>query len=128
MSVFEQLHTAATRVLPRAYAPYSHHPVAVAAMDDQGAVHTGVNIENASYGLTQCAEVAMISAWRMSAGATLTHLVCLNGHGDYITPCGRCRQVLFEHAPGDLVIAIPDGSITLTQLLPHAFGPDNLQD
>lgn len=128
MSVFEQLHTAATRMLPRAYAPYSNHPVAAAAVDDAGAIHTGVNIENASYGLTQCAEVAMISAWRMAAGATLTHLVCINGDGEYITPCGRCRQVLFEHAPADLAIAIPGSSITLTQLLPHAFGPDNLQD
>ena len=128
MSVFEQLYTAATRVLPRAYAPYSDHPVAVAALDDAGAIHTGVNIENASYGLTQCAEVAMISAWRMAGGATLTHLVCINAEGDYITPCGRCRQILHEHAPAELTIAIPDGSITLTELLPHAFGPDNLQD
>ena len=128
MSVFEQLHTAATGVLPRAYAPYSKYPVAVAALDDRGAIHTGVNIENASYGLTQCAEVAMIAAWRMAGGTTLTHLVCINADGDYITPCGRCRQVLLEHAPGKLALAMPDGSITLTELLPHAFGPDNLQD
>ena len=128
MSVVEQLHAAATGVLSRAYAPYSNYPVAVAALDAQGTVHTGVNIENASYGLTQCAEVAMIAAWRMAAGAPLTHLVCINADGEYITPCGRCRQVLVEHAPGALVIALDGGSTTLAELLPYAFGPDNLQD
>ncbi|GAA4108262.1 cytidine deaminase [Enteractinococcus coprophilus] len=128
MSVVEQLHAAATGVLSRAYAPYSNYPVAVAALDAQGTVHTGVNIENASYGLTQCAEVAMIAAWRMAAGAPLTHLVCINADGEHITPCGRCRQVLVEHATGALVIALDGGSTTLAELLPHAFGPDNLQD
>ncbi len=128
MQEYEQLHAAATEVLPRAYAPYSNYPVAVAALDERGAVHTGVNIENASYGLTQCAEVAMISAWRLTTDARLTHLVCINADGDYITPCGRCRQVLFEHAPAELAIATATGSVTLTELLPHAFGPNNLQD
>ncbi|HEY4535151.1 MAG TPA: cytidine deaminase [Enteractinococcus sp.] len=128
MSVFQRLHHAATQVLPRAYAPYSKYPVAAAGLDTQGIVHTGVNIENASYGLTQCAELSLIAAWRMAAGAPLTHLVCLNAQGDYITPCGRCRQVLFEHAPAELTIATITGSITLNDLLPHAFGPHNLQD
>lgn len=123
-----RLHDTAVRVLPRAYAPYSQHPVAAAALDTAGVIHTGVNIENASYGVTQCAEGSLLGAWRLAAGAQLTHLVCINSIGQYITPCGRCRQMLSEHAPGGLSIATETGPVTLTQLLPHAFGPHNLQD
>ena len=128
MQPHAQLHAAALNVLPRAYAPYSNHPVAAAALDANGTVHTGVNIENASYGLTQCAEGSMLAAWRLAAGESLTHLVCLNKAGDYITPCGRCRQMLYEHAPATLSIATATGPTTLGQLLPQAFGPHNLQD
>lgn len=128
MAVHDQLHAAASRVLSRAYAPYSNHPVAAAALDAAGTVHVGVNIENASFGLTQCAEGSLIGAWRLAAGEPLTHLVCLNEAGDYITPCGRCRQVLYEHTPPTLSIATATGPMTLAQLLPAAFGPQNLQD
>jgi cytidine deaminase len=128
MSSFEQLHTAASDILSRAYAPYSNHPVAAAAVDTAGTIHTGINIENASFGLTQCAEGSMIAAWRLAAGEPLTHLVCLNQGGDYITPCGRCRQVLYEHAAPTLSIATANGPVTLAELLPVAFGPHNLQD
>ncbi|GAA2025367.1 cytidine deaminase [Yaniella flava] len=123
-----RLHAAALEVLPRAYAPYSNHPVAAAALDDAGTIHTGVNIENAAYGVTLCAECSLISSWRMQHGTALTHLVCLNGAGAYITPCGRCRQLLFEHAPPELSIATANGPVTLHDLLPLAFGPDNLQE
>ena len=128
MSPHAQLHAAARTILPRAYAPYSNYPVAAAALDANGTVHTGVNIENASYGLTQCAEGSMLAAWRLAAGEPLTHLVCLNQAGDYITPCGRCRQMLYEHAPPTLSIATATGPMTLAELLPAAFGPHNLQD
>lgn len=128
MQAFEQLHAAATQILSRAYAPYSNHPVAAAALDAAGTIHTGINIENASFGLTQCAEGSMIAAWRLAAGEPLTHLVCLNQGGDYITPCGRCRQVLYEHAAPTLSIATANGPMTLAELLPAAFGPHNLQD
>ena len=128
MSPHAQLHAAARGILPRAYAPYSNYPVAAAALDANGSVHTGVNIENASYGLTQCAEGSMLAAWRLAAGEPLTHLVCLNQAGDYITPCGRCRQMLYEHAPATLSIATANGPMTLAELLPQAFGPHNLQD
>lgn len=123
-----RLHAAAQAVLPRAYAPYSNYPVAAAALDASGEIHTGINIENASYGLTQCAEGSLLAAWRLAEGAALTHLVCINASGDYITPCGRCRQLLYEHAAATLSIATPKGPATLTQLLPDAFGPHNLQE
>lgn len=128
MDVQAQLLAIATDTLPRAYAPYSNYPVAAAAIDTTGRTHVGVNIENASYGLTQCAEVALIAAWRLTADAQLTDLVCINGRGEFITPCGRCRQVLFEHAPPTLNIATATGPVTLADLLPHAFGPTTLQD
>ncbi len=128
MSAHDQLHAAALKILPRAYAPYSKHPVAAAALDTAGTIHTGVNIENASYGLTQCAEGSLIAAWQLAAGQALTHLVCLNEGGHYIAPCGRCRQVLYEHAPPTLSIATATGPMTLAELLPAAFGPHDLQD
>lgn len=128
MTAHDQLHATASTILTRAYAPYSNYPVAAAALDADGTVHTGINIENASYGLTQCAEGSLIAAWRLAAGEPLTHLVCLNEAGEYITPCGRCRQVLYEHAPPTLSIATADGPVTLAELLPAAFGPHNLQD
>ncbi|WP_022869368.1 cytidine deaminase [Yaniella halotolerans] len=126
MEAHAQLHAVASEVLPRAYAPYSQHPVAAAALDTAGVIHTGVNIENASYGVTLCAECSLISSWRLNAGAELTHLVCLNAAREYITPCGRCRQLLYEHAPVTLSIATQHGPITLGELLPMAFGPENL--
>lgn len=126
MTVTNRLHAAAVDILPRAYAPYSQYPVAAAAIDVDGVIYTGVNIENASYGLTQCAEVGLVSSWRLANGAVLTDMVCINANGEFITPCGRCRQVLAEHAPNELRIATQTGSVTLTELLPHAFGPHNL--
>lgn len=128
MDPYDQLHTAATAALPRAYAPYSNYPVAAAALDSNGVVHVGINVENASYGVTLCAECSLISSWRFNDGAPLLHLVCLNAAGDYITPCGRCRQLLYEHAPATLSIATQHGPVTLHELLPLAFGPQNLQD
>lgn len=126
MEPFAQLHAAAAAVLPRAYAPYSNYPVAAAALDSDGVVHTGVNIENASYGVTLCAECSLISQWQLNAGAQLTHLVCLDSALEYITPCGRCRQLLYEHAESTLSIATQHGPVTLGELLPVAFGPENL--
>lgn len=123
---YDVLRTAALEVLPRAYAPYSKHPVGAAAMDANGKIHTGVNVENASFGLTQCAEGSLIGAWKLATDAPLTHLVCLNASGHYITPCGRCRQVLHEFCAPDFLVATVNGPVTLEWLLPAAFGPRNL--
>ncbi len=128
MDIHAQLQVAARHALPQAYAPYSNYPVAAAAMDSAGQIHLGVNIENASYGVTLCAECSLISSWLLNDGAALTHLVCLDAAGQYITPCGRCRQLLYEHATSTLSIATQHGPVTLAQLLPNAFGPENLQE
>lgn len=126
MTSQDHLYAAARAALPRAYAPYSQYPVAAAALDANGEIHIGVNIENASYGVTLCAECSLISSWHMNNGAALIHLVCLDAAGAYITPCGRCRQLLYEHAPPTLTIATEQGPVTLRELLPLAFGPENL--
>src|SRR5699024_10044851 len=123
-----KLTVTAKHALSQAYAPYSHYPVAAAAMDRTGQIHLGVNIENASYGVTLCAECSLISSWRLNDDAALTHLVCLDAAGQYITPCGRCLELLHEHAPSTLSIATQQGPVTLAQLLPNAFGPENVQE
>ena len=85
----------------RAYAPYSHYPVGAAALADDGRVVVGCNVENAAYGVVLCAECGVVSQLHATGGGRLTHFVCVNGDGDVIMPCGRCRQLLFEHGGSD---------------------------
>jgi cytidine deaminase len=117
---WEALRGAARAVSRSAYAPYSHYPVGAAAL---------CNVENASYGLTLCAECAVVSALHSSgSGGRLVALSCVDGNGDVLTPCGRCRQLLFEHGGGDMLIDHDGGPVTISYLLPGAFGPDHLKD
>jgi cytidine deaminase len=126
---WEQLRAAAREASTRAYVPYSHFPVGAAALTDTGQIVTGANVENASYGVTLCAECALVSKLYTDAlGTRLVAFACVDGHGSPLSPCGRCRQLLFEHGGASLVIDGPDGPITLGELLPWAFGPDNLEE
>jgi len=112
----------------RAYVPYSHFPVGVAALTDTGNIVTGTNVENASYGLTLCAECALVSKLHTDAlGSRLVALACVDGSGAPLAPCGRCRQLLYEHGGPDLLLDGPDGPVTMASMLPWAFGPDNLE-
>ena len=114
---------AASRV---AYAPYSGYRVGAAAMVDDGRVVTGCNVENASYGLTLCAECGLVSSLVATGGGRLTHFVCVDGAGSVIMPCGRCRQLLFEHGAAALQVLTGDGVRAMSEVLPAAFGPDDL--
>jgi cytidine deaminase len=114
---------AASRV---AYAPYSHFPVGAAALVDDGRVVTGCNVENVSYGLGLCAECSVACALHSSGGGRLLALVCVDGAGTLLMPCGRCRQVLLEHGGSDMLIDHPSGPKRLAELLPDAFGPDDI--
>jgi cytidine deaminase len=114
---------AASRV---AYAPYSHFPVGAAALVDDGRVVTGCNVENVSYGLGLCAECSVACALHSSGGGRLLGLVCVDGAGTLLMPCGRCRQVLLEHGGSDMLIDHPSGPKRLAELLPDAFGPDDI--
>jgi cytidine deaminase len=109
-----------------AYAPYSKFRVGAAALVDDGRVVTGCNVENVSYGLGLCAECGVVSALYATGGGRLVALACVDGRGAALMPCGRCRQVLLEHGGPELLIDHPGGPRPLGDLLPDAFGPDDL--
>ena len=123
---WDRLREAAVAAREHAYVPYSRFPVGAAALTEDGRVVSGCNVENASYGLTLCAECALVSALHMSGGGRLVAFVCVDGNGDVLMPCGRCRQLLFEHGGNDLVINMPSGRAPMSVVLPEAFGPDHL--
>lgn len=123
---WEALRAAARDAMSRAYAPYSHYPVGAAALVDDGRTVVGCNVENASYGVTLCAECGLVSALHATGGGRLTHFTCVNGDGQLILPCGRCRQLLSEHGGPGLLLDTPSGIRPLAELLPDAFGPFEL--
>jgi cytidine deaminase len=121
------LRAAATAAMAHAYAPYSHFPVGVAGLVDDGRVVTGCNVENASYGLTLCAECGMVSDLARTGGGRLVAVACVGGDGQPLMPCGRCRQLLWEHGGAGLLIeTVSLGIVPMSQVLPDAFGPDDL--
>lgn len=97
----------ATQAAAGAYVPYSRFAVGAAALVDDGRVVTGCNVENVSYGLTLCAECAVVCALHSTGGGRLLALACVDGHGSVLMPCGRCRQVLLEHGGSELLIDHP---------------------
>ncbi len=121
-----QLHEAALEAMGHAYVPYSKFPVGVAAQVADGRVVSGCNVENASYGLTLCAECALVSALHMTGGGQLVAFVCVDGNGEALMPCGRCRQLLFEHSAPGMLLATVSGIRTIEEVLPDAFGPRTL--
>lgn len=133
-ALFDRLVQEARAIAPRAYTPYSHFQVGAAALVDDGRVVTGCNVENAGYGVTLCAECGLISSLIAGGGGRLRAFVCVGGpeHADenrpVVMPCGRCRQLLSEHAAADFTILSPQGPLTVQQMLPQAFGPADLQE
>lgn len=123
---FADLLAAAREMAARAYAPYSRYRVGAAALVDDGRTVRGCNVENAGYGVTLCAECGMVSELIAGGGGKLTAFVCVNGQGDVIMPCGRCRQLLSEHAARDFTILTPLGVRDLDEILPQAFGPQDM--
>lgn len=123
---WEKLHTAAVEVMANAYAPYSNFPVGVAGLVDDGRMVVGCNVENASYGITLCAECGMVSSLIASGGGRLVAVYCVDAKGDALMPCGRCRQLLFEHGGSDLQVFMPSGIKSMAEVLPDAFGPGHI--
>ncbi len=123
---WETLRAAAVEVSQRAYAPYSRFPVGAAGVADDGRVLVGCNVENAAYGVVLCAECGLVSSLHATGGGRLTHVVCVNGLGDVIMPCGRCRQLLWEHGGADLLLLTAHGVRRMAEVLPDAFGPEDL--
>jgi cytidine deaminase len=111
-----------------AYAPYSNFPVGCAALVDDGRVVVGCNVENASYGLGLCAECGLVSQLHISGGGRLVALACVDRSGTPLMPCGRCRQLLWENGGAGMLIETTNGIRPMAEVLPDAFGPDDLTD
>jgi cytidine deaminase len=139
------LRTAARAAMARAYAPYSNFPVGAAGLvvggtvggsgggdgtgpDAEGStrVITGCNVENASYGVGLCAECGLVSALHASGGGRLVAVSIVGGDGEPVMPCGRCRQLLYEAGGVDLLLETAHGVVRFDEVLPDAFGPDDL--
>ena len=125
---WDELRAAATEAMQRAYAPYSRYRVGAAALVSDGRIIQGCNVENASYGVTLCAECGLVSELYMSGGGRLVAFVCVNNDGETIMPCGRCRQLLYEHALPGMLLETVSGIRTIDEVLPDAFGPRDLED
>ncbi len=121
-----QLRRAALNAMGNAYAPYSQYPVGAAALVDDGRIVTGCNVENASYGVGLCAECGLVSSLHATGGGSLVAFACVDSHGDVLMPCGRCRQLLWEHGGPDLLLDTPEGIKQMIEVLPMAFGRENL--
>nr|WP_276319531.1 cytidine deaminase [Cellulomonas endophytica] len=123
---WDALRAAARAAMTHAYAPYSGFPVGCAALVDDGRVVTGCNVENASYGVGLCAECALVGALHGSGGGRLVAFACVDRHGAALMPCGRCRQLLWEAGGARLLVDTVSGIRPMTEVLPDAFGPDDL--
>ncbi|MBG6106708.1 cytidine deaminase [Frigoribacterium sp. CG_9.8] len=125
---WDALRLVAIEANTRAYVPYSNFPVGVAAIVDDGRIISGCNVENASYGLTLCAECALVSALHMTGGGRLVAFTCVDGHGNILMPCGRCRQLLYEHSAAGMLLETVSGVKTIDEVIPDAFGPRQLAE
>lgn len=123
---WDGLRAIASDAMRKAYVPYSTFPVGVAAIVDDGRIIAGCNVENASYGLTLCAECALVSTLHLTGGGKLVSFTCVDGDGNILMPCGRCRQLLFEHAAPGMLLETVSGVRTIDEVLPDAFGPSTL--
>ena len=125
---WQALGAAAKDAMDRAYAPYSKFPVGAAALTDDGRIISGCNVENASYGLTLCAECTLVGQLHMGGGGRLAAFYCVDGEGNILMPCGRCRQLLYEFRAPGMQLMTTQGIKTMDQVLPDAFGPEHLEE
>ncbi len=125
---WQALEAAAKQAMQRAYAPYSKFPVGAAALTEDGRIISGCNVENASYGLTLCAECALVGQLHMTGGGRLAAFYCVDGQGNILMPCGRCRQLLYEFRAPGMQLMTTQGIKSMDQMLPDAFGPEHLEE
>jgi len=126
---WDALRAAAVTAASRAYAPYSGLRVGAAALASSGDIVTGCNVENASYGMTLCAECGVVSALHSSGAAgPLVAVAVVAGDGEPLLPCGRCRQLLLEAGGVDLLVDTEAGPVELNALLPAAFTGTDLAE
>lgn len=125
---WDELRAVANSAMQRAYVPYSKFPVGAAALTEDGRVVSGCNVENASYGLTLCAECSLVSDLVMGGISRLVAFTCVDRSGNILMPCGRCRQLLFEHSAPGMVLETVSGFKTIDEVIPDAFGPRDLEE
>ena len=123
-----RLRSAAVAAMRQAYVPYSHFPVGVAGLVDDGRVVSGCNVENASYGVGLCAECGMVSQLHLTGGGRLVAVACVDRHGAPLMACGRCRQLLWENGGPNCLVDTPSGVRPMSEVLPDAFGADDLRE
>ena len=124
---WDALRGKAIEIMGRAYAPYSHFPVGVAGLVDDGRVVVGCNVENAAYGVGLCAECGLVSQLHATGGGRLVAVSCVGVDGEPLMPCGRCRQLLWENGGPACLLLTPQGVQSMSDVLPQAFGPENLE-
>ncbi len=125
---WQALEEAAKQAMRNAYAPYSKFPVGAAALTEDGRIVSGCNVENASYGLTLCAECALVGQLHMTGGGRIAAFYCVDGQGNILMPCGRCRQLLYEFRAPGMQLMTTQGIKSMDQVLPDAFGPKHLEE
>ena len=123
---WDELRRLAVAAAASAYCPYSGLRVGAAALCDDGRVVTGCNIENAAYGVALCAECTMAGQLRLTGGGRFMAVACRSGEGELLMPCGRCRQIIHELGGPDCLVDTPRGVLTMREVLPDAFGPEDL--
>lgn len=123
---WDDLASLAVAVAQNAYAPYSEFPVGAAGLVDDGRIVTGCNVENASLGLSLCAECGLVSSLHATGGGRLVAVATRKGDGDPVLPCGRCRQVLHEFGGAELLVDGSGDPRRLGDLIVDAFGPADL--
>ena len=125
---WQALKAAAVDAMQKAYVRYSKFPVGAAALTSDGRIVSGCNVENASYGLTLCAECTLVGNLHMTGGGLLRAFYCVDGGGNVLMPCGRCRQLLYEFRAPGMELMTTQGIKTMDQVLPDAFGPEHLEE
>ena len=124
---WDALRAVAVEAMTKSYSPYSNFAVGAAAITTDGRVVSGCNIENASYGLTLCAECSLVSDLLMTGGGKLVAFTCVDANSNVLMPCGRCRQLLVEHAAPGMILETISGLKTMAEVLPDAFTREELE-
>lgn len=124
---WDALRAAAVEAMKKSYSPYSNFAVGAAALTTDGRVVSGCNIENASYGVTLCAECSLVSDLLMTGGGKLIAFTCVDANSNVLMPCGRCRQLLVEHAAPGMILETISGMKSMAEVLPDAFTREELE-
>lgn len=123
---WDALRAVAVEAMKKSYSPYSNFAVGAAAITTDGRIVSGCNIENASYGVTLCAECSLVSDLLMTGGGKLVAFTCVDANSNVLMPCGRCRQLLVEHAAPGMILETISGLKTMAEVLPDAFTREEL--